>query len=164
MNEFVNPHHRGVTLPEGFKDLMDVLDAKRSPEDPELPRLTIKRYENGLRHVGEFLDLLLNSKLEDSLLGFMVRRDHFFTLRRSGENFKVCVSFSAGDLVFEKTLREIFAHVGIVPVSQACSPVEKPSVYCFRVPIGHLGEIVSKVLRACRVSDSDELSILLRAQ
>jgi hypothetical protein len=28
MNDFVNPRHRGVNLPAGFKDLMDVLDGK----------------------------------------------------------------------------------------------------------------------------------------
>jgi len=173
MNDFVNPQHRGVNLPAGFKDLMDVLEAKNSPgtETPlyalhsNRARLISERHANGLSHVDRFLNLLLNSKSKDSMLSFMLKSGRFLALYLSGKALKVSVTFGDGDLVLERTLREIFAEIGVVPIEQAYSPIKGTSIYGFDVPIcgTPLLETVIKVLRAYGVSDTDELNFFFHA-
>jgi len=173
MNEFVNPQHRGVNLPEGFKDLMDVLKAKDalSAATPifalhsKRPAAVLERSTNGLSQVERFLNFFLNSKFEDSFLSFVLKSKHMFVLKRFEGILKVYVSFGPGDLILEKTLREIFGELGAVPILNAFSPINGQNIYCFQVRI--LGtpvlEFVRKVLGAYGVSDTDPLSFLLRA-
>jgi hypothetical protein len=173
MNDFVNPQHRGVNLPPGFKDLMDVIEAKGTP-GTETPIYALhsnraspvfERHVNGLSQVERFLNLLLNSKSKDSFLSVMLKNGRFFGLNLSGTVLKVSVAFGEGDLVLERTLREIFAEVRVIPVVQTYSPIKGTNFYGFDVPIDGtpLLEILTKALRAYGVSDTDELMFLLRA-
>jgi hypothetical protein len=165
MNEFVNPQHRGVDLPKGFKDLMDVLASKGSSSDSELPAPRSETCASGLSHVSIFLNLLQSSEFEDAILGIMLKTRHSFVILRSDELLLAYTSFGAGDLVLERALREAFAEAGIIPNSDPCGAEKEMSVYCFPVSIGnpHLSEIVTKALRAYGISDADKLSFYLRA-
>jgi len=167
MNDFVNPQHRGVNLPEGFKDLMDVLEAKgvAGAETPiyalHSKRPALERHVQELSHLGRFLNRLLNSKLEDALLSFVLESGYCFSLLRSGESSEAYVSFFAGELVLERALRKIFAAIGVILFTQVHSSMR---VYCFSIPKDiQLLEIVKKVLRAYGISESDEIEFVLRA-
>jgi hypothetical protein len=169
MNEFVNPRHRDVNLPKGFKDLMDVLEAKGEASaettsqalHSKRPVLAHERHVQGLSQIEKFLNRLLNSKLEDALLSFMLESGYCFSLLRAEKSLEAYVSFIAGELVLERELRKIFADIGVIPVAQAYSSMR---VYCFSIPRGvQLLETVTKVLKAYGISDSDEIEVVLRA-
>ena len=112
MNDFVNPQHRGVNLPAGYKDLMDVLEAKGTP-GTETPIYALHSnraspvfewHVNGLNQVERFLNQLLNSKSKDSFLSCLLKSGRFFALKRSGEILKVFVTFGEGDLILGKNV------------------------------------------------------------
>jgi hypothetical protein len=99
------------------------------------------------------------------MLFFMLRSGRFFALNLSGKALSVSVIFGEGDLVLERTLREIFAEVGAIPDAETYSPIKGSSVYCFHVPIDGtpLLEILTEALRAYGVSDTDELNFIFHA-
>jgi hypothetical protein len=170
MNDFVNPQHRGVNLPPGCKDLMDVLKANVAAGETPIYALhskrapLLERHVQGLSEVGTFLNLLLTSQSQKSFLSFILTSGRFFALTRSHKALHVYVSFGGEDSAFEGTLREIFAEAAVIPVAKSYSPVKGPEAYCFEIPMGgtDLLELVTKVLRASGVSGKDPLTFLFR--
>lgn len=137
MNEFVNPQHRGVTLPAGYKDLMDVLAAKKANE-PVISREgfpTVERFDtNGLAHVENYLIRFLNSQSKMVFLTFFLKRSQSaFMLVHFRDVFEAVFLFIEEDATRQKTVREIFAELGVVPVSDASVIATKQRVVKYPV-------------------------------
>jgi hypothetical protein len=168
VNDFVNPEHRGVNLPAGFKDLMEVLDGKKKSEHESGRKLRFQEFSaNGLIHVEKSLDLLLNSHAEDPLLAFGEGRNLSpFVLCRERNGLKAVFCFSGGDLILERTVREVFAEAGTIPGSEVRNSDTGHQILTYPVPSARsqLLKVVRELLqRAYEISDRDELTIIIRA-
>src|SRR6185312_4910937 len=99
MNEFVDPQHRGVNLPEGFKDLMDVLASKGSDAQQKLRPVMERFATNALIEAERFVDFFLQSKAERSFLSFMLTDPRLmFSLVRDANGLRGVFGFYEGDL------------------------------------------------------------------
>jgi hypothetical protein len=170
MNDFVNPQHRGVDLPAGYKDLMEVLDRKNKgvhgSEKAERSPVVENFANNGLLHVEHFVDLLLNSRSERPLISFFAeRRLITFALFKEVTGLKAAFCFKAGDLVLERTVREIFAEAGLIPSSEKKNPDTGHQALVYPVPLARsaLLKLIEELLRrAYGISESDALSFFVR--
>jgi len=177
MNEFVSPQHRGVNLPPGCKDLMDVLKAQDalSAETPVYAlhsnrrRPLIERHEtNGLQHAEKFVRQLLESRSKMATLAFFIGRDRIaFSLVRFTNLTKAVFCFSKEEVLLERSICEVFARFGIIPLSDASVPLTQHRGVAYRVPDGVPGllEVAGELLRrAFQVSDGAGLGFMLREQ
>jgi hypothetical protein len=165
MNDFVNPQHRGVNLPPGYKDLMDVLERKKTPTDSEPRSPVFEHFEtDGLSQVEKFLDLLLNSKSERSFLGFFRKGSCSpFAISRSGSQLNAIFSLGMGELVCERTLREAFAEAGIIPDLEAHNPVYGHHFFSYPLRLSQpelLALVLNVLRRAYGISDRDGLGLI----
>jgi hypothetical protein len=88
---------------------------------------------NGLVHVEKALDLFLKSEAEDSLLSFFLERGQStFALFRGGVRAICC--FGRG-VVLERTVREVFAEAGAVPISEVRNPVAGYQIFTYQLPL-----------------------------
>ena len=166
MNDFVNPQHRGVNLPAGFKDLMEVLDGKKKSGHRIGRKLRFQEFSaNGLIHVEKSLDLFLNSDAEDAVLAFCGGRSPAPCVLCRGRNGLKAVScLSGGDLVLERNLRAVFAGFGTNPSSESRNPDTGLQIVTYPVPVVRsqlLKVLIELLRRAFEVSDSDKLEILI---
>jgi hypothetical protein len=128
MNDFVNPQHRGVNLPEGFKDLMDVLEAKKHSGTPETSN-TSKIYSRvkferipcgGLAQVEKHLRYFLTARSEvpsPCLLSMSAHKGILFFLLSSKKGPYAAFSFYTPNTAEEKSVREIITNMGVNHVS-----------------------------------------------
>jgi hypothetical protein len=123
MNDFVDPKHRGVNLPPGYKDLIDVFEGKRKESGliPWRYRATIASISSGgLAQAEKYLQRFFASRREGRrpFLHFITAQDGFTFLLLNSKNGPLAVfSFPIHDTVSEKSVRRIFAKAGINPVS-----------------------------------------------
>jgi len=176
MNEFVNPQHRGVNLPAGCKDLMDVLKGT-GVSDVETPiyalhsrrrKPLIERYEtNGLQRAEKFVRQLLASQSKKATLVFFLKSGRpIFTFVRSPDFVKTIFCFSKGDVLLEQSVGEIFTKFAIVPLFDASFlSTDQNKVVGYSVPdnVSGLLEIAGELLRgAFGVPDSDGLVFMFQ--
>jgi hypothetical protein len=171
MNDFVNPQHRGVNLPEGFKDMMDVLEAKkkRAPIQ-ELgdtkPSGPTRIRRGSLAEIGKYVSVVLESKAESVLLGISTLkhgRVNFFLLRKK-TGFTAPFNFTEENKAHEKIVREVFAGQGIAPILDSLDPKSKYRSINYSIPalLPTILEVIREVLRrAYGVAESDSLTFML---
>jgi hypothetical protein len=170
MNDFVNPQHRGVTLPAGYKDLMEMLkrQGKANQEIEKAERAPVVEHfaENGLFHLERFVDLFLNSRSELPLITFFSYLGlSTFTLFREASGLKAAFCFSGGDLVLERTVREIFGEAGIIPSSEKRNPDTGYQALTYSMPHAKpaLLKLVMELLRrAYGISERGALGFFVR--
>lgn len=165
MNDFVNPQHRGVSLPPGYKDLIDVLEGKRRiPESLLGKKPIVKHFESGgLSHVEAFLSLLQNPMSKRASLVFLGCDRVLFVLNRSEDSLQALISFDTGDLISERAVRQIFAGVGIIPSSEVVLPEKNVQAFCYPIALeaANVVSLVTALLReAFGISDSDGLGFV----
>ena len=144
MNEFVNPQHRGVNLPAGFKDLIDVLEGKkkRAPIQDlsgERSRGPARIARGGIADVENYVRGFLETKANSAMLGFLPSngRVGFYLVRRKGVLIAPFV-FAEDHADCEKIVREVFAGRGISPdLDNYPVPASLPAI----------SEIVTEILR-----------------
>jgi len=177
VNDFVNPQHRGVNLPDGFKDLMDVLKANGAAGETPIYALhsrrskpLIERYEtNGLQHAEKFVRQLLESRSKVATLTFFLKASPFaFSIVRSTDLVKAMFCFSKDDVRLEQSVRETFTKFGIAPLYDASFlPVKQHAVIGYLMPgnLPGLLEIVGELLRcAYEMPEGDGLNFLYHEQ
>src|SRR6266567_6742645 len=112
MSQFVNYSHRGVELPQGCKDLIDLL--RNDPED--LPA-TIRRTTEGVDQLDNYVSRLLSSPSHYcvlSILDFDLETGVF--LERCKGVLTVIVVIKTASGAKEQAVREAFREAG-VPIS-----------------------------------------------
>jgi len=176
MNEFVNPQHRGVNLPPGFKDLMDVIEANNTSiaETPVYAlhsnrKPSIERHETGgLNQVQEFLGRFLESRSKRVTLVFFLSQNQVaFSLARSDGLAKVLFIFSKDEALLERSVREIVAGFGSDTFSEAAVPLTKHRIVGYSMPENRskLLEFTIDLLRgAFGVSDDAGLGFMFREE
>jgi hypothetical protein len=123
MNDFVDPKHRGVNLPPGYKDLVDVLEGKRKGSgSAEWHSQTAMESipSGGLAYAEKYLHRFFASRLEGRrpFLHFLTAHDGFTFLLLNSKNAPLAVfTFPRQDTAPERSVRQIFANAGINPVS-----------------------------------------------
>jgi hypothetical protein len=155
MNDFVNPQHRGVNLPDGFKDLVDVLDAKKkSPlikDSGETGTTRVTR--GGLSEIEKHVCDVLESKAGFVMMGILpLRRDavKFYLLRKKSG----CIApfaFHERDAVPEKIVREVFAEQGIIPILDRVLPELNHKILQYSLP----ASLPAIAMIACEVFQRD---------
>ena len=110
MNDFVNPQHRGVNLPAGYKDLMDVLTAKKpqSVAPEAYSPFKIERIPSeGLMHVEKHLRFFLTypAVRPGLFLSISITHGGALLLFRSKKGPQAILT--ASDTAVEKSVREI---------------------------------------------------------
>lgn len=133
MSEFVDYTKRGVTLPNGCKDLADVLALGQpqasAPKAPgpleELPKVTHgQRSTGGVAQVERHLSRLFESRSELSTLMISSAAEELtlmFYLRGTGRVFVLILIASEARL--ERAVRRFFEKRGVPPVQ--CYPIPK---------------------------------------
>jgi hypothetical protein len=171
MNEFVNPQHRGVNLPAGFKDLMDVLSAKKKQTPTEdsgdsksvgKTRVVRGRFTELEKSVCEVME----SKAGSAMLGIFPkkRRAIAFYLLRKKNHLTAPFTFTEKDAVIEESVREIFAQHGIAPISDRIDPQSNRRLVYYPLPalLPAISEIVGQVLRcAYWITETDDLTLMI---
>jgi hypothetical protein len=168
VNEFVNPHHRGVNLPGGFKDLMDVLEAKKKPvpeSDEPASSTSITTTERGrLDQVEKHVRQLLESSADLAMLTFIRSGSKVaFYLLRNKATLAAIFAFSKADAIFEHIVRKIFAEQGIVPTSESMGGDVRGTMLTYPMlgAVVEVSNIATEILRdAYAVSESDHLDFL----
>ena len=160
MNDFVNPQRRSVNLPAGYKDLMEVIEAKESVKGSKVRRPIIERFPTGgLSRVEEFLDRFLNSQSEIAvLLLLLVDNSIAFALVRSPGVIKAVFTFAKPDTDSEEVVKEVFAEAGIntIPNVPTADVGQMMKTYPLPAELTEVLNLVSVVLRrAYEVSGKD---------
>ena len=108
MNGFVNPYQRGFDLPEGCKDLIDVL---RLPPQPEPVAAS-----EGFADVERYISRCADSKYKNSGLFISCRqkveRMSLFLIRANGVLYAI-IDVDCTNSLREQIVRAIFAERGI---------------------------------------------------
>jgi hypothetical protein len=136
MNEFVNFDHRDVSLPAGCKDLMDVLRAKNlaTGSTPE-PLAGFERVRiTELSQTEPWLRRFLTAAGRPVLSLNLPRRQVSICLLRAKAD--PCALFHFFDLATrgEAHVREIFARLGIAPLTDAILPGTQQRVLFYHLP------------------------------
>ncbi len=117
MNEFVNFKKRGVTLPAGCKDLIDLLRSKAKPSIERTQRLTRTRNETvtgALSDVGKYVRMAFDSRGAIFIL-VITPADHRLevdVVRMEGEEPRASLTFPK-DPEAERAVREFFTRTGL---------------------------------------------------
>ncbi len=147
MSDFVNYSERSVQLPDGCKNLIDVLAAR----DAEPPRL-IRTVTEGLRHLEAHLAGLLSAPETYgalSILGFDSESAVFVT--RSKQCMDVVIVLRKAGLTAEAAVREGFARADLSPIWDAVpADAEGARVFKYIIPasLAEIVPLISEVLRA----------------
>jgi hypothetical protein len=166
MNDFVNPQHRGVNLPPGFKDLMDVLEAKKANDikhsvDSESP---IDRIATGLADVEKYLRRFLDSQAKSALLLLLNDQIEFNFFRTMGKEYVLMFfRFTEEHTVRVATVRELFVERGIARVADSVVAGTKQRMIIYLLPavLPDLSSISTEVLRRVYgISETDRLRFL----
>lgn len=147
MNEFVNYGNRGVSLPKGCKDLIDLLRS----DSEHAPRMDRKTTE-GLRQLDDYLSGLLSSPSAQvvlAIVGFDLNAGVF--LENSKGVLSAMVVMNAAGSAEEHTVRECFRLAGVAPIADDL-PGGSGGSRVLRYPlppsIPDVGRLISEVLRA----------------
>jgi len=171
MNDFVNPQHRGVNLPPGCKDLMDVLKVNDAASETPIYALhskrskpLIERYErNGLQHAEKFVRLLLESRTKWASLTIFHKPRLTFTLVRFPDSVTAMFCFSEKEVPLERSVREIFTKFGRVPLADESEAPTKLRVVRYWMPgnVPGILEIAGELLqRAFEVPEDGGLDYI----
>ena len=148
MSQFVNYSKRGVELPPGCKDLIDLL----SRDKDQLPDVVRKKTE-GLRQLDDYVAGLLSSPAEYrllSILGFGVEAGVF--LEYSKGALSAIVVIKTADSAEEHAVRESFRLVGVSPLSdQAPCGAAGARVLSYPLPAS-IPDVVALIREVLRVA------------
>ena len=168
VNDFVDPKHRGVNLPSGFKDLNDVLAAKKAIRVSSSATSYsggIEKFSiNGLTDVAEWVRRLLESKSKSVWLTFFPKRGEMqLMLHRWKDSCRAVFVLAPNEEGHEKRVREIFAGFGIVPFLDTMATENAKRVVSYLMPdsFAEFSKIITELLRqAYGVSDNDSLTVI----
>jgi hypothetical protein len=118
VNDFINPRNRSVNLPKGYKDLMDVLTAKKRSGTAEIyfPVKTERIPSGGLAQVEKYLQrfLMFPEVRCDYFLNVLTADGSGLSLFKSK---KEAHAFFFTSLALEKLICESIGKLGINPIS-----------------------------------------------
>jgi len=115
VSQFINYQKRGVELPEGCKDLIDVLKLANQESLPEPDRTLVE----GLADIEGYLSRMLASPAKSKFLAIFCFDPkprtmlHFLSF---GGVIHASLSVACTDPDRERAVRAVFAHAGIAPV------------------------------------------------
>jgi hypothetical protein len=116
VNDFVNPKNRGASLPHGYKDLIEVLEAKKNPKTTSAFNTAVTAsFVGGLAHVEEYLRRFVASKSGSGLIFKSPGRVERVCLAKFGNITEAMFCFLTTDTDREKIVRETFLRFGIAP-------------------------------------------------
>ena len=142
MNPFVDPQKRGIELPEGCKDLMDVLQAARAAEaqPPEPPT-------KGLAHIERYVFRLLASAAKSRALWIDCDHASLLGLFCGKRGLRALVFVDAGR---EQAVRALLAESGISPMQDdplsANGPCSRFLMYPLPVAASGAAQLVRQLL------------------
>lgn len=172
MNEFVNFKKRGVTLPPGCKDLIDLLRPTAKQAIDRAQRLTPTRNETVtalLAEVGKYISLAFESRgvIFTLVIAPPDGRLEVDVMRMEGEEFWVSVTFPK-DPEEERAVRRFFTRKGLqVPEESGTPPSFFPDLpvqliyHVSPLPRDAAGvsELITDFFRECgRLADDASLS------
>jgi hypothetical protein len=165
MNDFVNDNNRCVELPQGYKNLIDVLEAKKdsSPITSDLSLKNERVPARGLAHIEDYLRWFLCSKSRPLLSFFPARGQMAFTLMYGKDDPYMMFCFHGLDTACEKEVRGVLMVSGLSSISDAVVPNTNQRVLTFPLPtmLNDAVKIVTELLRtAYGVSDEAGLGFL----
>jgi hypothetical protein len=144
MNEFVNFGKRGVDLPAGCRDLIDVLRRANRPPAPALTSCSIQ----GPAHIATHLPKLLVPGAKSRSL--VITWDGLnYVLLRNQEGVITALTVIYENTHRERAVREVFSAAGLVPVRDEAMGLGPVRVLLYPLPAAEsrIGELVSDLLR-----------------
>ncbi|HZR18676.1 MAG TPA: hypothetical protein VFE51_15395 [Verrucomicrobiae bacterium] len=173
MNEFVNFKKRGITLPPGCKDLIDLLQRSSRSVIDGPSRLTATRNDTvtgRLPDVGKYVRIAFESGEAIFTLGITEPggRLEFALLRVKGDEPRASIAFP-NEREEERVVREFFTRRGLqIPESSDTAPgfflTDLPYQLVYRISslpfdVAGVSALVTDILRECgRLTDDMPLS------
>ncbi len=143
MNPFVNPHQRGIDLPPGCKDLIDVLKPKAPVTETEnLKGTDAEFFQAPFRRFYELG--------EDHVMAILVHGSHcFLSLCRYPGPPTLSLGLHSQYIAFNDTVRNFFGAKGISAFSEIQAPSADMSVIRYVLPATALeaAELISQLLQ-----------------
>src|SRR5882762_8388831 len=114
MNPFVNDQKRDLELPEGCKDLVDVLQMTESGSEPKSKWKLV----HDLKEAERFLATLLLSPARLGNLYIAVpRQEQYVQITYGSGGLTVALSIIGGTPGPLRAVRSLFHHAGVVPIA-----------------------------------------------
>jgi hypothetical protein len=157
MAQFVNYHKRSIELPQGCKDLIDVLEpsrrsaANKSEAGRPLPQIRDEHFRtDGLSQVGRQVAMLESSSAELFALMIVIRDDRPpLTVYRKQRTNQAVLVLVAEDADRERAIRAFLGERGVQPLHSAAVPDAFKSL-SFLLPreVSQISDLMTDLLRA----------------
>jgi len=134
MNDFVNPNQRGVALPPGKKDLIDMLPKPGKWYEALKIHLPVESFEQ----IEAYLVRLTQSTAKFRSVGILsTNHQERLAVSHEADHFRLMVNVQPRNAAKEECVLDFFSKMGIAPIStKTCDlPVMEARILFFPLPL-----------------------------